>query len=125
MTQKLLMMSLVLPQHKVLSLFLASTIMHGAGQTANMKRGYLQKLLGISNIMQRLSLLRSVKVMVGMDKAIFAIQYVGQEVELATMVEMVEAGRLWEDLESGESLDRIDTVNTEEYRRVIMTVKFS
>ena len=75
--------------------------------------------------MQRLSLLRSVKVMVGMDKAIFAIQYVGQEVELATLVEMVEAGRLWEDLESGESLDRIDTVNTEEYRRVIMTVKFS
>ena len=65
--------------------------------------------------MQMLSLLRSVKVMVGMDKAIFAIQYVGQEVELATLVEMVEAGRLWEDLESGESLDRLDTVNTEEW----------
>ena len=41
MTQKLLMMFLVLPQPKVLSLSVASTIMHGAGQTANMKRGYL------------------------------------------------------------------------------------
>ena len=39
MTQKLLMM--FLPQPKVLSLSMASTIMHGAGQTANMKRGYL------------------------------------------------------------------------------------
>ena len=73
--------------------------------------------------MQRLSLLRSVKVMVGMDKAIFAIQYVGQEVELATLVEMDEAGRLWEDLESGESLDRLDTVNTEEWIFVVFVVQ--
>ena len=80
-------------------------------------------MLDISNIMQRLSLLRSVKVMVGMDKAIFAIQYVGQEVELATLVEMVEAGRLWEDLESGESLDRLDTVNTEELIFVVFVVQ--
>ena len=68
-------------------------------------------MLDISNVMQRLSLLRSG----GMDKAIFAFQYVGQEVELATLVEMDETGRLCEDLESGESLDRKDTVNTEEY----------
>ena len=80
-------------------------------------------MLDISNIMQRLSLLRSVKVMVGMDKAIFAIQYVGKEVELATLVEMVEAGRLWEDLESGESLDRLDTVNTEEWIFVVFVVQ--
>ena len=41
MTQKLLKMFLVLPKPKVLSLSMASTIMHGTGQTANMKRWYL------------------------------------------------------------------------------------
>ena len=58
---------LVLPQPKVLSLSVPSTIMHGAGQVANMKRGSLQKLLDISKILQGL---RKVKVTVGTDVAI-------------------------------------------------------
>ena len=77
MTQKLLMMFLVLPQPKVLSLSVASTTMYEAGQAANMKRGSLQKLLDISKILQGLGILRKVKVTVGMDKAVFAYQYVG------------------------------------------------
>ena len=105
MTQNLLMMFLVLPQPKVLSLSVASTIIHGAGQAANMKRGGLQKLLDISKILQGLGILRKVKVTVGMDRAVFAYQYVGQEVELVTLVEVEETGRLEEDLEGGTSLE--------------------
>ena len=44
MTQKLLKMFLVLPKPKVLSM--ASTIMHGTGQTANMEEGVLVEVVG-------------------------------------------------------------------------------
>ena len=43
--------------------------------------------------------------------------------ELATLVEMDEAGRLWEDLKSGESLDRLHAVNTEEWIFVVLLFK--
>ena len=44
----------------------------------------------------------------------------GQDVELATLVEMDEAGRLWEDLESS---DRLHAVNTEEWIFVVFVVQ--
>ena len=105
MTQNLLLMFLVLPQPKVLSLSVASTIMHGAGQAANMNRGSLQKLWDISKILQGLGILRKVKVTVGTDKAVFAYQYVGQEVELVTLVEVEETGSSEVEFEGRKTLE--------------------
>jgi hypothetical protein len=61
-------------------------IMHGDSQAANMMRGILQKLLDISKILQGFGILPKMKVNVGTDKGVFAYQYVGEEVELLTLV---------------------------------------
>ena len=69
-----------------LFLSVAPTIINGASQAANMMRGSLQKLLDISKILQGFGILPKMKVNVGTDKGVFAYQYVGEEVELLTLV---------------------------------------
>ena len=81
---------LVLPQPKVLSLAVASSIIHGVGLAHN-RRGSLQKLKDISKILQGLGIVRKVMVTVGSDKGVLAYQYVGQEVELMPPVEVEES----------------------------------
>jgi hypothetical protein len=118
MTQNLLMMFLVLPQPKVLSLSVASSVIHGAGEAANRKRGSLQKLLNISKILQGLGIVRNVKVTMASDEVVFAYQYVGQEVELVTLMEVKEIGssekNLEEDSEGRRSEDKVNTDDVNE-----------
>jgi len=90
LTEKLLMMFLVLPQPKILSLSVASTVIIGPNSASNEKRCSLQRLGDIAHILQTVGLLKKVKVKVGDERKVFAYQYVGQEVELVPVVQSEE-----------------------------------
>ena len=90
MTEKLLMMFLILPQPKVLSMPVASSVI-GAGFTPVRSRSVLLKLVDIGKILQAVGLLAKVKVKVGEGNETIAYQYEGQEVEVMPLLDSEES----------------------------------
>ena len=90
LTEKLVMMFLVIPKPKYLTLTVATSVIFGVNQPENKRMVGLQKVLDIAKILQEVAIIRKVKVTVGLAKPVFAYQYVGPEVELIRIVEVDE-----------------------------------
>ena len=90
LTEKLVMMFLVIPKPKYLTLTVATSVIFGVNQPENKRMVGLQKVLDIAKILQEVAIIQKVKVTVGMAKPVFAYQYVGPEVELIRIVEVDE-----------------------------------
>ena len=91
LTQKLMMVFLVLPQPKVISLPEATTVIHGAGVVGKQRVVCLQKLWDVSKILQEVGLIQKVTIRQGSEKPVLAYQYVGETVELVTVEKVGEA----------------------------------
>merc|ERR1719430_1145214 len=91
LTQKLMMVFLVLPQPKVISLPVANTVIHGTAVTAKQRNVCLQKLWDVSKILQEVGLIQKVTIKQGSEKPILAYQYVGEKVELVMKEKVSEA----------------------------------
>ena len=90
LTEKLVMMFLVIPKLKYLTLTVATSVIFGVNQPENKRMVGLQKVLDIAKILQEVAIIQKVKVTVGLAKPVFAYQYVGPEVELIRIVEVDE-----------------------------------
>ena len=83
LTQKLLMMFLVLPQPKVLSLSVAVSILYGQGIAAKSKQGCMQKLWDISKVLQVIGLIQKVEIStLDSSNPIKAYKYIGVDIEV-------------------------------------------
>ena len=91
LTQKLMMVFLVLPQPKVISLPVATTVIHGAEVRGKQRVVCLQKLWDVSKILQEVGLIQKVTIRQGSEKPVLAYQYVGETVELVTVEIVGEA----------------------------------
>ena len=81
--QKLLMMFLVLPQPKVLSLSVAVSILYGQGIAAKSKQGCMQKLWDISKVLQVIGLIQKVEIStLDSNNQIKAYKYIGVDIEV-------------------------------------------
>jgi len=90
LTQKLMMLFLVLPQPKVITLPVATAVIHGIGVTAKQRTCNLQKLWDVSKILEEVGLIQKVKVRKGPERPVIAYQYIGEDVE-EIVVESVDA----------------------------------
>eukprot|EP00092_Neocalanus_flemingeri_P100806 GFUD01128793.1.p1 GENE.GFUD01128793.1~~GFUD01128793.1.p1 ORF type:complete len:254 (+),score=85.02 GFUD01128793.1:116-763(+) len=82
MTEKMMMMFLILPKPRTLPLTVASLIIHGPGLSGNKKTVSLQRLGDIGMILQSVGLLAKVRVKKEGDiKGTIAYQYVGLNIE--------------------------------------------
>ena len=92
LTEKLVMMFLVIPKPKYLTLTVATSVIFGVNQPGNKRMVGLQKLLDIAKILQAvaMAIIKKVRVTVGTAKPVLAYQYVGPEVELIRIVEVDE-----------------------------------
>eukprot|EP00092_Neocalanus_flemingeri_P032008 GFUD01034789.1.p1 GENE.GFUD01034789.1~~GFUD01034789.1.p1 ORF type:complete len:246 (-),score=88.92 GFUD01034789.1:38-775(-) len=79
MTQKLLMLFLILPEPRIISLSVASCVIFGPLLTKGRRSSCLQKLMDISQVLQSVGLVK--RVMVGSKKTL-AFQYVWETVKL-------------------------------------------
>jgi len=116
LTQKLMMVFLVLPQPKVISLPVANTVIHGTAVTAKQRNVCLQKLWDVSKILQEVGLIQKVTIKQGSEKPILAYQYVGEKVELVMKEKVVgEAPACTSHDENTSGLDKVltDALNGE------------
>jgi len=83
LTQKLLMIFLVLPQPKMLALSVAVSILYGNGTAAKSKQGCSQKLGDICKVLQVIGLIQKVEIS-NMDTSIpiKAFKYIGVDIEV-------------------------------------------
>jgi len=83
LTQKLLMIFLVLPQPKMLALSVAVSILYGNGTAAKSKQGCSQKLGDICKVLQVIGLIQKVEIS-NLDTSIpiKAFKYIGVDIEV-------------------------------------------
>jgi len=81
LTQKLMMLFLVLSEPKVITLPVATAVIHGVRVTDKQRTCNLQKLWDVSKILEEVGLIRKVKMRKGSERSVIAYQYVGEVVE--------------------------------------------
>eukprot|EP00092_Neocalanus_flemingeri_P027672 GFUD01030037.1.p1 GENE.GFUD01030037.1~~GFUD01030037.1.p1 ORF type:complete len:350 (-),score=122.62 GFUD01030037.1:1-1050(-) len=115
MTQKLMMMFLILPQTRTLSLSIASIIIHGPGLSGNKMRTSLQRLGDISRVLQSMGLLAEVRVKKeGGSKGTISYQYVGLEVPTVFVM------NVWsQDVEMEEEIAAVSSIIVEDGREMV------
>eukprot|EP00092_Neocalanus_flemingeri_P098969 GFUD01126238.1.p1 GENE.GFUD01126238.1~~GFUD01126238.1.p1 ORF type:complete len:366 (+),score=135.50 GFUD01126238.1:54-1151(+) len=111
MTQKMMMMFLVLPQPRTLPLTVASIIIHGPG----LSRASLQRLGDIGMILQSVGLLAKVRVKKEGDiKGTIAYQYVGLKIPTMPILDVEP-----KDVEMEEELAAVSNIIVENGRQMV------
>eukprot|EP00092_Neocalanus_flemingeri_P098968 GFUD01126237.1.p1 GENE.GFUD01126237.1~~GFUD01126237.1.p1 ORF type:complete len:350 (+),score=139.28 GFUD01126237.1:68-1051(+) len=111
MTQKMMMMFLVLPQPRTLPLTVASIIIHGPG----LSRASLQRLGDIGMILQSVGLLAKVRVKKEGDiKGTIAYQYVGLNIPTMPILNIES-----KDAEMEEELSAVSNIIVEDGREMV------
>eukprot|EP00092_Neocalanus_flemingeri_P098966 GFUD01126235.1.p1 GENE.GFUD01126235.1~~GFUD01126235.1.p1 ORF type:complete len:344 (+),score=136.67 GFUD01126235.1:68-1033(+) len=115
MTEKMMMMFLILPQPRTLPLTVASIIIHGPGLSSYKLRASLQRLGDISMILQSVGLLAKVREKKEGDiKGTIAYQYVGLKIPTMPILDVEP-----KDVEMEEELAAVSNIIVENGRQMV------